>query len=75
MVKINFGKKSENIMSMILGKGSGWIIDIAIDHNISISKYNPLVGSSYIKLPKELDHSESLIVRYLNPKNHHPARI
>ena len=39
-----------------LGKCSGWIIDTVIDHTISISKYNPLVASSYIKLPKELDH-------------------
>ena len=39
-----------------LGKNSGWIIDSVIDHNINISKYNPLAGSSYIKLPKELDH-------------------
>ena len=31
-----------------LGKGSGWIIDSVIDHPYSISKYNPLSGSSYI---------------------------
>ena len=35
-----------------LGKGSGWIIDLVIDHTISISKYNLLAESSYIKLPK-----------------------
>ena len=35
------------------GKGSGWIIDSFIDHNVNISKYNPLTGSNYIKLPKE----------------------
>ena len=39
-----------------LEKGSGWIIDSIIDHTISISKYNALAGSSYIKLLKELDH-------------------
>ena len=39
-----------------LGKGSGWINDPVIDHNVSILKHNPLAGSSYIKLPKELDH-------------------
>ena len=38
-----------------LGKGSGWITDSVIDHTISISKYNLLAGSSYIKLPKELN--------------------
>ena len=32
-----------------LRKGSGWIIDSVIDHTISISKYKPLAGSSYIK--------------------------
>ena len=41
-----------NIQNSI-GKGSGWIIDSFIDHNINISKYNPLTGSNYIKLPKE----------------------
>ena len=74
-----------------LGKGLGWIIDSVIDHTISISKHNPLVGSSYIKLPKELNHPrkgliniqnaddnecfKSCLVRYLNPANHHRARI
>ena len=37
-------------------KGLRWIIDSVIDHIINISKYNPLAGSSYINLPKELDH-------------------
>ena len=36
-----------------LGKGSGWIIDSVNDHTITISKYNPLAGSSYIKLPSK----------------------
>ena len=35
-----------------LGKGKSWIIDSAIGHTISILKYNPLVGSNYVKLPK-----------------------
>ena len=43
----------ESIYSMIilniqksLEKGLGWIIDSVIDHNINISNYNPLAGSS-----------------------------
>ena len=32
------------------------IIDSVIDNTISDSKYNPLAGSNYIRLPKELDH-------------------
>ena len=67
------------------------IIDSVIDHKFNISKYNPLAGSSYTKLLKELDHPrEGLIniqniyynecfkwclVSYLNPADHHPARI
>ena len=38
------------------GKGSDWIIDSVIDHNINFSKYNPLAGSSYVKLTKKLDY-------------------
>ena len=52
--------KLESIYSTIISniqrsleKSLGWIIDPAIDHNINISKYNPLAGSSYIKLPTE----------------------
>ena len=40
----------------ILRNRLGWIIDSVIEHNINISKYSPLSGSSYIKLPKELHH-------------------
>ena len=47
-----------------LGKGSGRIIDSVIDHTISISKYNPLAGHSYIKLPKELDHPRKGLINF-----------
>ena len=73
-------------MQKSLGKGSVWIIDSAIDHNISISKHNPLAGSSYIKLPTKLDHPRKGLIniqttdynecfkwclgRYLNPADH-----
>ena len=40
-----------------LGKGLAWIIDSVIDHIINISSYNPLAGSSLIKLLKELNHT------------------
>ena len=70
---------------------SSWIIDSVIDHTISILKYNPLAESSYIRLPKELDHPRKGFINiqniddseffkwssvtYLNPADHHPARI
>ena len=49
-----------------LGKGSSWNIDSVIDHIISVSKYNPLAGSSYIKLPKELDHPRRSLINVEN---------
>ena len=50
----------------VLRKGLGWIIDSAIDHTISISKYNPLARSSYIKLPKQLDHPRKGLINIQN---------
>ena len=47
-------------------KDSGWIIDSVIDHTISISKYVPLTGSTYIKLPKELDHPRKGLINIQN---------
>ena len=70
------------------------ITDSVKERNINISKYNrlaSLAGSSYIKLPKELEHpikdllniqnmndNECLkwcIIKYLHPEDHHPSRI
>ena len=77
-------------MQKYLEKGSGWITDSVIDHNISISKYDLLNGSHYVKLPIELDHPRKgliniqnnddnecfkwFLVRYLNRAYHRPAR-
>ena len=55
-----------------LEKDSDWIIDSAVEHNISISKYNPLAGSSYIKLPKELDHSRKRLINIQNIDDNYP---
>ena len=56
-----------------------------------ISRYNPLAGNSYIRLPKELNPPRKglinvqyindnecfklRLVRYLNPTDHHAVRI
>ena len=64
---------------------------LSISHDYNISKYNPLADSSYIKLPKELEHPRKgliniqniddnqsfklSIVRYLNPRDHNPKTI
>ena len=69
-----------------LRNGPDWIVDSVIEHNISISKYNLLAGSSYIKLPKELDYPRKKLIniqninnnecfKYLNSSDHHLSRI
>ena len=52
----------------LLWIGSSWITDSFIEHNINISKYIPLAGSSYIKLQKELGHPRKglINIRHLN---------
>ena len=49
-----------------LENGLGWINILVIDHTISISKYNPSAGSSYIKLPKEIDHPRKGLINIQN---------
>ena len=60
-VSINLYYNYRNIEKS-LGKGWGRIIDSVIDHTISISKYNLLTGSSYIKLLKELEHPRKILI-------------
>ena len=73
-----------------LSEGSNWVIELILDHYLNIIEYTPLRGSSYIKLPKELQNSmKGLInlqnedekgflwchVRHLNPQKKYPQRI
>ena len=87
MFKSTYTTIIENI-NKSSGKGSGRIIDSIIDHAVSVSKYNHLAWSSYIKLPKELDHLRKGLIniqntddnewcsfRYLNHAYHNPRRI
>ena len=53
-------------MQKSLGNGSDWIIDSVNDQTISISKCNPLAGSSYIKLSKELEHPRKGLINIQN---------
>ena len=45
----------------LLGKISGWVVDSVVDHTINISKYKRLRGSSFVKLPKELDYPKKRV--------------
>ena len=83
----------EQIMNDIhkwISEGSAWIIKSINGHYINIIKYEPLTGSSYIKLPSELQHHKSGLinlknkdnecfrwchVRHLNPQIKDPQRI
>ena len=70
---------------------TGLLIQSQINHDIDISKCNPLAGSSYTKIPKELDHPrkrqmntqniddnecfKQCLVRYFHPAVNNPRRI
>ena len=87
---LNIHKRILNIIYIWISEGSGWTVKSIDNHYINIAKYNPVKGSSYIKLPEELKHtSKGLVniknkdnecfrwchIRYLNPKNKDSQRI
>ena len=50
-----FESKYTTVISSIqnsLWKSSGWITESVIEHNINVSKYNHLAGSSYVNYGK-----------------------
>ena len=79
-----------NTIDKWISEGSGWVIDRIGSHYINITLYKPLNGSSYVKLPSELQNSgKGLInikndddecfrwchIRFLNPQRTNPQRI
>ena len=91
--RFELGKSFQEILYRVdawINNGSGWIIESIESQYINISTYKPLLGSSYIKLPTELDHPrKGLInirnkdqkcffwchVRHINPEKDHPGKI
>ena len=59
-------KKSEKVMPVLVVLKLAWIIDPVINYNINIAKYNTLVGSSYIKFSKALDHPKKGLINIQN---------
>ena len=72
-----------------INEGSGWVIEMVNDQYLNISWYAPLLGSSFIELPKELNNSKKGLinlrnsdgkcflwchVRHLNPLSDHSSR-
>ena len=79
-----------NLLDIWINEGSGWVIDEIKGLYINISNYEPLLGGSYIPLPKALNNSiKGLInlknkdhncfmwcqVRLINPQNRNAERI
>ena len=90
-IKLSLQASQQQILNKIaqwISEGSGWTIQSIENHYINIVNYNPLKGSSYIKLPQELKN-RGLInlqnkdnecftwchIRHLNPQDKDPQRI
>ena len=90
-IKLSLQASQQQILNKIaqwISEGSGWTIQSIENHYINIVNYNPLKGSSYIKLLQELKN-RSLInlqnkdnecfrwchIRHLNPQEKDPQRI
>ena len=52
-----------------ISHGSGWIVEEIICHYLNLNSYLPLSGSTYIKLPKELDHPMKGLINIKNNNN------
>ena len=91
--KFKLEKSIQEILYKIdawINNGSSWIFESFESQYINISNYSPLLGSSYVKLPTELDHPRKELinirnkdqkcflwyhVRNINPKKDHAGKI
>ena len=58
-----------NKIAQWVSEGSGWTIQSADNHYLNIVKYQPMKGSSYIKLPQELRNSAKGLINMKNEDN------
>ena len=58
-----------NFIDIWISEGSGWTIERIEKHFINFVKYQPLKGSSYVKLPKELQNSLKGLINIQNKDN------
>ena len=62
----------QNILNKIavwISEGSGWTIQSVDNHYLNVVKYQPMRGSSYIKLPQELRNSSKGLINMKNNDN------
>ena len=52
-----------------ISEGSGWVIESVNNHFVNIIQYTPLNGSSFIKLPVELQHPKKGLINLKNRDN------
>ena len=79
-----------NLIAQWISEGSGWIVELVESHYLNVVEYKPMNGSSYIKLPTELQNSKKGLIniknkdnecfrwchiRHLNPQDKYPQRI
>ena len=50
-----------NAISNYQAKGSGWYFDKVLSLEVHTSKYQPLKGSSYVKLPDKIAAKKAII--------------
>ena len=55
-----------NMVAQWISEGSGWVIESVDKHYLNIVKYEPMKGSSYIKLPEELRHHMKGLINIKN---------
>ena len=58
-----------NLLDILINESSAWIIDQIDGLNINTSNYEPLLGGSYIALPKVLNNSMKDLINLKN-KDH-----
>ena len=51
----------QGVIEYFTKEGSGWIVNRVVSLHITISKYQPLRGGSYIKLPKYIRDKKACI--------------
>ena len=62
----------QNVLNKIavwISEGSGWTIQSVDNHYLNVVKYQPMKGSSYIKLPQELRHNAKGLINIKNDDN------
>ena len=67
--KYKLNKSFQEILHIVdawINRGPGWIIESIESQYINISTYRPLVGGSYIDLPKELKHPRKGLINIKN---------